>query len=152
MGTGAAPVAGQRVTIEYVMSRRAGDKIDSTVVRQAPFSWRLGDGSVIDGLEQGVVGGDGVPPLLPGGVRRLIVPQARGYVQTPIGLWGNGDGADAQVEATKGPIPPEDSDGYRRFKDLYLNPNRWEQPDLVFDVALRKVAAAVDAPAAATAE
>ena len=149
VGAGAAPVAGQQVIIEYVMYRKGGDKVDSTVARQEPFSWRLGDGSVIEGLEQGVVGGQGVPPLLPGGVRRLIVPQARGYVQTPIGLWGSGDGEEAKFQGAKGPIPPEDSEGYRRFKDLFLNPNRWEQPDLVFDVVLRKVVA--DAPPAAVA-
>ena len=88
VGSGVAPLAGQKVTIEYVMSRRAGEKIDSTIARQSPFSWSLGDGTVTNGLEQGVAGGQGVPPLMVGGVRRLIVPQGAGYTTTPIGLWG----------------------------------------------------------------
>ena len=72
-GSGAPPVAGQRVTIDYMMTRRGGGKIHSTVEQQLPFEWTLGEGGVIEGLEQGTRGGDGVPPLLMGGVRRLIV-------------------------------------------------------------------------------
>ena len=43
-----------------------------------PFSWTLGDGSVIEGLELAVGGGGGLPPMLVGGAR-VIVPMARGY-------------------------------------------------------------------------
>ena len=73
VGSGSAPAPGQRVAIDYVMSTtgaRYGAKIDSTVDRQAPYSWTLGDGTTIRGLELAVAGGEGVPPMLPGGVRR----------------------------------------------------------------------------------
>jgi len=82
VGSGAPiTVAGSRVNIDYVMSTtgaRYGAKIDSTVDRQVPYSWALGDGSTIAGLEQAVRGGGGVPPMLPGGVRRAIIPSSLG--------------------------------------------------------------------------
>jgi hypothetical protein len=77
IGSGSAPVAGQKVAIDYVMSTtgaRYGAKIDSTQDRQAPYSWTLGDGTTIKGLELAVMGGEGMPPMLPGGVRRVIIP------------------------------------------------------------------------------
>lgn len=83
-GTGVAFQTGQRVAIDYVMSTtgaRYGAKIDSTQDRQAPFSWTLGDGTVITGLELAILGEEGMPPMLPGGVRRLIVPSALAYAE-----------------------------------------------------------------------
>ena len=59
---GSPPVAGQRVAIDYVMSTtgaRYGAKIDSTVDRQAPYAWTLGDGSTIKGLELAITGSEG---------------------------------------------------------------------------------------------
>ena len=98
-GTGLPPQSGQRVTIDYMMTRRGGAKIYSTVDGHQPFTWTLGDGSVIEGLEQAVVGTEGVPPLLPGGVRRVIVPQARGY-GVKLATW------ETSVREV-GPVPPE---------------------------------------------
>merc|ERR1711871_299052 len=70
---------GQRVSIDYVMSTtgaRYGAKIDSTVDRNAPYAWTLGDGTTIAGIELAIIGDEsaGVPPMLPGGVRRVIIP------------------------------------------------------------------------------
>ena len=59
---------------------RYGTKIDSTKDRNAPYRWTLGDGSTIAGLEQAIIGGNGVPPMLPGGVRRIVVPSKLAYV------------------------------------------------------------------------
>jgi peptidylprolyl isomerase len=78
-GQGPPGRKGQRCTVDYMMTRRAGAKIYSTRQSGEPFSWTLGDGSVIEGLEIAVLGGGGVPPLLPGGARRVIVPQPLGY-------------------------------------------------------------------------
>ena len=70
-----------------MMSRRGGAKIHSSVQAQQPFSWVLGDGSVIGGLELAILGGDeGLDPsvdkppksLLPGGARRVIISQKTG--------------------------------------------------------------------------
>ena len=134
LGTGVAPQAGSALVIDYIMTRRAGEQIHSTVKAQEPFSWVLGSGTVIEGLEQAVAGGGGVPAMLPGGARRVIVPMALGY----------GKSADDQglmwqtaVRENLGPIPPENFEwvdrrgdkvnSFFRFKSLYLNPNRFDQ-------------------------
>ena len=144
-GTGSPLERGQRVTIDYIMTRRGGAKIHSTVQAQQPFSFELGDGTVIAGLEQAVGGGGGVPPMLPGGARRIIVPMALGYgSQTTMAsdrLW------QTDVRAL-GPVPPEFTwldannesvDSYLRFKNIYQNPNAFNQPDLVLDIKLKAV-------------
>eukprot|EP00629_Pelagomonadales_sp_RCC1024_P012788 CAMPEP_0119276244 /NCGR_PEP_ID=MMETSP1329-20130426/15098_1 /TAXON_ID=114041 /ORGANISM="Genus nov. species nov., Strain RCC1024" /LENGTH=187 /DNA_ID=CAMNT_0007276671 /DNA_START=160 /DNA_END=720 /DNA_ORIENTATION=+ len=82
VGTGAPYSKGQRCAIDYVMSTtgaRYGSKIDATKDRNEPYRWTLGDGSTIAGLEQAILGGNGVPPMLPGGVRRIIVPSKLAY-------------------------------------------------------------------------
>lgn len=140
LGSGPVPREGQRVTIDYMMTRRGGAKIYSTFDSKTPFTWTLGDGTVIAALEQAVAGGEGVPPLLPGGARRVMVPQERGYGSRQRG-W-------TTSVRTLGPVPPDfdwaDSKGdlvnaNTRFQDIYLNPNRIDQPDLIIDVKLVKV-------------
>mmetsp|Transcript_27674 Transcript_27674/g.46069 ORF Transcript_27674/g.46069 Transcript_27674/m.46069 type:complete len:205 (+) Transcript_27674:22-636(+) len=149
VGTGLPITKGQRVAIDYVMSTtgaRYGSKIDSTVDRQAPYTWTLGDGSTIAGLELAVAGGDGVPPMLPGGVRRVIIPSNPtsnlAYAQLAI---PNKNGLQMQDCSTgKGPIPPnvpqKSSDmgagEFQRFKNIYCNANRPYQPDVVMDLKL----------------
>lgn len=44
VGAGPVNIPGQRVTIDYMMTKRAGAKIHSTKDARAPFSWTLGDG------------------------------------------------------------------------------------------------------------
>jgi len=145
VGTGSSPQVGNRVAIDYVMSTtgaRYGAKIDSTVDRQAPYAWVLGDGSTILGLEQAVAGSDdGVPPMLPGGVRRVIVPSKLAYADLAI---ANKNSLQVQDCSTgRGPIPPQIAkEGdlgfgeFQRFKNIYCNANRPYQPDLVLDVKL----------------
>ena len=135
----AAPRAGERVAIDYIMYRRVGTKMHSTVEAGVLFSFTLGDKKVIAGLEQAVGGGLGCPPMLPGSARRVIIPQTLGY--------GVEDGAwQTTVLDGIGPVPPdfqwvdqfgEKVDSYLRFKNIYQNPNRIDQPDLVFDLKLR---------------
>ena len=76
VGSGQPYKSGQRCAVDYVMSTsgaRYGSKIDATKERNEPYAWTLGDGSTILGLEQGILGGQGIPPMLPGGIRRLII-------------------------------------------------------------------------------
>ena len=149
LGSGSPPVAGQRVAIDYVMSTtgaRYGAKIDSTVDRQAPYAWTLGDGSTIKGLELAITGGEGVPPMLPGGIRRVIIPSnpksnlAYSDLATP-----NKNNLQVQDCSTgRGPIPPNaptsskdmGAGEFQRFKNIYCNANRPYQPDLVLDIKL----------------
>lgn len=145
LGTGAALKPGSAVAIDYVMSTsgaRYGAKIDSTVDRQAPYRWTLGDGSTIKGLELAVTGGDGVPPMLPGGVRRVILSSELAYADLAR---PNKNGLQVQDCSTgRGPIPPLSpqksgdmgAGEFQRFKNIYCNANRPYQPDLVLDVKL----------------
>lgn len=82
-GTGAEAVAGKKVTVHYTGWLANGTKFDSSK-GGSPFSFRLGDGEVIKGWDQGVAG------MKVGGVRKLIIPPNLGY------------GADGD-----GPIPPK---------------------------------------------
>merc|ERR1712207_20024 len=97
----------------------------------APYRWTLGDGTTIAGIEKAVVGDaeEGIPPMLPGGVRRVIVPADLGYVSLMKGNVKCVEGTGAI-----GPIPHKDSSGaYQRWCQSYCNPRIPYQPDLVID-------------------
>ena len=105
--------------LDYVMSTtgaRYGSKIDSTIDRNAPYSWVLGDGSTIKGLEQAISGGNGIPPMLPGGVRRVIIPSSLAYAALARPLPGL-QYQDCLEGRGPGPIPPaaESFGEYQRY-------------------------------------
>ncbi|GGZ08480.1 FKBP-type peptidyl-prolyl cis-trans isomerase [Pseudoduganella plicata] len=83
VGTGTEAVAGDTVTVHYtgwLYSDSAGDKKGTqfeTSVGGAPFSFPLGQGKVIAGWDQGVVG------MKVGGKRTLIMPASMAYGSTP---------------------------------------------------------------------
>mmetsp|Transcript_31266 Transcript_31266/g.67177 ORF Transcript_31266/g.67177 Transcript_31266/m.67177 type:complete len:210 (-) Transcript_31266:254-883(-) len=149
LGSGPPPTKGQRVAIDYVMSTtgaRYGTKIDSTQDRQAPYSWTLGDGSTIAGVELAVAGGGEVPPMQPGGIRRAIIP-SNAVTNLAYADLARPNKNSLQVQdcsTGKGPIPPNTpkSSGdmgageFQRFKNIYCNANRPYQPDLVLDIKL----------------
>jgi hypothetical protein len=136
-GSGNPLSNGATATIDYVMSTtgaRYGTKIYSTADKDAPYRWKLGDGTTIAGIEKAILGdGDSMPPMRPGGIRRLVIPQSLGYsklAEKPKTLCVQ-DGAP-------GPIPPPNQafEEYQRFKNIYCNPDRQYQPDIVLDVKL----------------
>lgn len=137
VGNGNPLMKGGIATIDYVMSTtgaRYGTKIYSTADKDVPYRWTLGDGSTIAGIEQAILGdGDSLPPMLPGGIRRLIIPQSMGYLklaEKPKTL--------CVQDGQPGPIPPPSLafEEYQRFKNIYCNSDRQYQPDLVLDVKL----------------
>ncbi len=75
VGTGAVAVAGDTLTVHYVLSV-SGNKVQSSYDANSPFTFRLGTGAVIQGWDQGV------PGMRVGGKRRLTIPPSLGYGST----------------------------------------------------------------------
>jgi hypothetical protein len=137
VGSGSTKKVGEVVAVDYVLSTtgaRYGSKIYSTAEKNTPYRWTLGDGSTIAGLEQAIVGGQGIPPMMPGGIRRIIVPSGQSLATT--GSKRERDNCEAGKGV--GPIPPtpEAFEEYQRFKNIYCNPNRQYQPDVVMDIKM----------------
>lgn len=85
VGKGATAVAGSTVTMHYtgwLYAPRApklrGQKFDSSV-GAAPFTFKVGAGTVIKGWEEGVKG------MKAGGKRQLIVPASMGFGKDGLG-------------------------------------------------------------------
>ena len=129
VGTGHPLKTGSTATIDYVLSTtgaRYGTKIFSTADKDTPYRWNLGDGSTISGIEQAILGdGEDVPPMLPGGIRRAVIPQSMGYKSLAMNSKTN-----CVQDGRPGPIPPPNTafEEYQRFKNIYCNPERQYQP------------------------
>ncbi|HEY1861483.1 MAG TPA: FKBP-type peptidyl-prolyl cis-trans isomerase [Gemmataceae bacterium] len=72
-GDGAAAKKGDSVEVHYTGWLKDGTKFDSSVDRKQPFSFKLGEGMVIKGWDEGVAG------MKVGGKRKLIIPSELGY-------------------------------------------------------------------------
>ena len=90
-GTGPVPQAGQTVTVNYTgwlfVNGQKGKKFDSSLDRNEPFSFTIGQGQVIKGWDEGVA------TMHVGGKRTLIIPPDLGY-------GASGAGADIPPGAT----------------------------------------------------
>jgi FKBP-type peptidyl-prolyl cis-trans isomerase len=73
VGKGNAAKAGDTVRVHYTGTLMNGVKFDSSRDKGTPFDFKLGEGAVIKGWDEGVVG------MKVGGKRRLIIPQDKGY-------------------------------------------------------------------------
>jgi peptidylprolyl isomerase len=73
VGTGAAPKAGQQVTVHYTGTLTNSSKFDSSRDRNQPFTFVIGRGQVIKGWDEGVL------TMKIGGKRHLIIPPDLGY-------------------------------------------------------------------------
>ncbi len=72
-GTGTTAVAGDNVTVQYVLATYSSGKVVQSSWTSQPFSFTLGAGQVIPGWDEGVVG------MKVGGRRELIIPPSLGY-------------------------------------------------------------------------
>ncbi len=72
-GTGTAIVNGDTAVVHYTGTLLNGMKFDSSVDRGQPFSFKLGEGMVIAGWEQGVLG------MKAGEKRKLTIAPELGY-------------------------------------------------------------------------
>jgi FKBP-type peptidyl-prolyl cis-trans isomerase FkpA len=73
VGNGVEARAGDTVRVHYTGTLMSGTKFDSSRDRGTPFDFALGNGAVIKGWDQGVVG------MKVGGKRRLVIPEALAY-------------------------------------------------------------------------
>jgi peptidylprolyl isomerase len=74
VGTGPEAKPGQSVTVNYVgVLYKGGKEFDASWKRHEPFTFLLGNGAVIAGWDQGVMG------MKVGGRRELIIPAQLGY-------------------------------------------------------------------------
>jgi rhodanese-related sulfurtransferase len=79
VGTGAAVEAGMTIFVHYTGKLTDGKIFDSSVSRGTPFSFTIGQGQVIRGWEQGLLG------MKVGGKRILTIPPDLGYGATGAG-------------------------------------------------------------------
>ncbi len=79
VGTGAQPKTGQTVTVNYTGWLTNGQKFDSSLDRNQPFSFQIGTGQVIKGWDEGVAS------MHVGGKRRLTIPPNLGYGSSGAG-------------------------------------------------------------------
>ena len=73
VGTGPAAQPGDSVTVQYVLATYSSDKVIQASWTSQPFTFTLGQGQVIKGWDEGVVG------MKAGGRRELIIPPSLGY-------------------------------------------------------------------------
>lgn len=72
-GTGQEAKAGDSVTVQYVLATYSSGKVIQSSWTSQPFTFTLGEGQVIKGWDEGVVG------MRVGGRRELIIPPSLGY-------------------------------------------------------------------------
>ena len=73
-GKGRAAKKGDQLTMQYVgVTFADGQEFDASWDSGSPFEFKLGNGDVIKGWDQGLVG------IKPGGRRELIIPAKLGY-------------------------------------------------------------------------
>ncbi|CAL5368692.1 unnamed protein product [Camellia sinensis] len=75
------------LVIHYTARFADGIVFDSSYKRGRPLTMRIGLRKVIKGLDQGILGGDGVPPMLVGGRRKLQIPPKLAYGPEPAGCF-----------------------------------------------------------------
>ena len=79
-GTGEKAEAGKQVEVNYTGYLTDGNIFDSSIKRGVPFDFILGEGKVIRGWDEGIIG------MKKGGKRTLTVPHQYGY-----GKYGAGE-------------------------------------------------------------
>jgi len=72
-GDGPQVEGGDEVEVHYVGRLQDGTLVDSSRARGIPLTFRIGDGRMIKGLEEGILG------MQVGGTRKLIIPSHLAY-------------------------------------------------------------------------
>ncbi|XP_066322606.1 photosynthetic NDH subunit of lumenal location 4, chloroplastic-like isoform X2 [Miscanthus floridulus] len=97
VGTGVQPPRGELINVHYTARFPDGTLFDSSYKRGRPLTMRIGAGKILRGLEQGISGGGGVPPMLVGGKRKLMLPASLAYGPEPAGCFSELQSSDPLV-------------------------------------------------------
>lgn len=73
IGTGDPVEEGDTVTVHYIGTLENGQQFDNSYLKREPFTFTIGEGKVIRGWEEGVLG------MKTGGQRVLVVPPELAY-------------------------------------------------------------------------
>lgn len=79
LGVGDEVVTGDRVSVHYIGTLQNGQQFDNSYNRSTPFSFVVGDGKVIPGWDQGILG------MKKGGKRVLVIPSDLAYGKSGFG-------------------------------------------------------------------
>lgn len=79
IGAGASVKEGDTVSVHYVGTLQGGKEFDNSRKRGTPFEFKVGEGRVIKGWEEGLVG------MKVGGERILVIPPDKAYGASGIG-------------------------------------------------------------------
>jgi hypothetical protein len=79
VGGGEEVAVGDTVVVHYVGRLQSGEEFDNSQKRGEPFTFTVGEGRVIAGWEQGLVG------MKVGGQRILVIPAELGYGNRAVG-------------------------------------------------------------------
>uniref|UniRef100_A0A7S0X6N8 peptidylprolyl isomerase n=1 Tax=Mantoniella antarctica TaxID=81844 RepID=A0A7S0X6N8_9CHLO len=79
VGEGREPTKGTTIKANYTGRLADGRVFDSSYTRGKPLQFTIGVGQVIRGWDEGILGGEGIPPMKVGGKRLLVVPAKLGY-------------------------------------------------------------------------
>lgn len=79
VGTGVEVKTGDTISVHYIGTLQNSTEFDNSYKRGAPFTFTVGEGKVIKGWDQGVVG------MKVGGKRILVIPSDLGYGQKGYG-------------------------------------------------------------------
>ncbi|XP_019462722.1 PREDICTED: photosynthetic NDH subunit of lumenal location 4, chloroplastic-like [Lupinus angustifolius] len=86
-GFGDEAPLGELINVHYTARFSDGIVFDSSYKRARPLTMRIGAGKLIAGLDQGILGGEGVPPMRIGGKRKLKIPPMLAYGPEPAGCF-----------------------------------------------------------------
>lgn len=87
VGSGLEAPYNQLINVHYTGRFADGTVFDSSYKFARPLTMRIGVGKVIKGLDQGILGGEGVPPMFVGGKRKLQIPPELAYGPEPAGCF-----------------------------------------------------------------